>query len=690
MPPAQAIGTWCQGPVPTLHPATPTATGDQPVAVHLMRVMREEFRKCGGAEDVPISAASLGRHWYALADSERKRSGGTHLPEGLRQAVSLRAVQALEEVGLRRPSRMYMDEWVHFGLLLRAQDMGHMPTPAAAAQINAALCANLRRYPSILHDVQWLFEVADCTHSGVLGLADITEMYERRLWRLRPFPERQDTPGKARHQLSEAELDAGTPVTFARQIMEAMDLDGDRTRVTYPELVSYCLGQRRQDVVLHLYDLSDGLATTLSPWLLGRTLGGIWHTGIVVHGREYYFGGEIYQDKPGETRFGTPTAKLTLGITLLSLPELEHFLVNQVRPEFTQKAYSVLHHNCNHFTNRVAKYLVGRQIPEEVLTLPDCASDAPAVLQPLLQRWFGSVDARAKATCSRALGQRLESPRASEPPWFPGGSCVTILPSSNEFSPGILGQVVPGQPAVRQNPSATPDAEAVQRVWVRYFEPPRVGRRPTLRTELVDCSRILAPLSTSGVGVSSSTVVASFKQTLRTMEATAGTAPETPQDGGADGSRPAPSKLLQLTAEGFDPRVAEAALARANGNPERAAALLCAHGLEKMPPTPKRPASPQKAATPVRTMKPQAAEHSDLDESDDDAADARCLPLSEQMSKLLRLPSNLSQGLSGGYRRLPVGESPKTPLAPRGSGDAAGPAKGPMVGRKRPGRLGGA
>ena len=104
--------------------------------------------------------------------------------------------------------------------------------------------------------------------------------------------------------------------------------------------------------------------------LLGRTLGGIWHTGIVVHGREYYFGGEIYQDseggmmrleslielkflnssfsscfillkfdnqfpvteqfeatasqstapspprkdKPGETRFGTPTAKLTLGI----------------------------------------------------------------------------------------------------------------------------------------------------------------------------------------------------------------------------------------------------------------------------------------------------------------------------------------------------------------------------------------
>jgi len=658
-------------------------------ALPLMRVLREEFRKCGGAEDQPISAASLGRHWYAMADSERKRNGGSQLPDGLRQAVSLRAVQALEEVGLRRPSRMYMDEWVHFGLLLRAQDLGHMPTPAANAQINSALCANLRRYPSILHDVQWLFEVADCNHGGLLTLTDITEMYNKRLWRLRPFPERQDTPGKARHQLSEAELQAGDPETFARQIMEAMDLEGDPSRVTYPEVVAYCLGQRKQDVVLHLYDLSDGLAKTLSPWLLGKTLGGIWHTGIVVHGREYYFGGEIYQDKPGETRFGPPTAKLTLGITLLSLPELEHFLVNQVRPEFTQKAYSVLHHNCNHFTNRVAKYLVGRQIPEEVLRLPECASEAPAVLQPLLQRWFGSVDARARASSSKA-GHMVQTPRASEPPWFPGGAVVTILPSSGEFSPGILGQVVPGQPAVKQNPSAAVDSETVQRVWVRYFEPPRAGRRPTLRTELVDCSRLLPPMATSGSGISGNTVVASFKQAMRTMETAPPKAAESSQEELGQSSRATPTKLRQLTAQGFEPRVAEAALARANGNPERAIALLRAHGLERMPPTPERPEPPYKAATPVReTRKPEAAEHLAPEEPLDDAADVRRYGLSEQMSKLMRLPSNLSQGLSGSRRRLPSAERPTAPLAPRGVVPEP-PKRFAPAERKSGGRLGGA
>ena len=38
------------------------------------------------------------------------------------------------------------------------------------------------------------------------------------------------------------------------------------------------------DVVLHLYDLSQGMARTMSAALLGRQVEGIWHTGVVVHG----------------------------------------------------------------------------------------------------------------------------------------------------------------------------------------------------------------------------------------------------------------------------------------------------------------------------------------------------------------------------------------------------------------------
>lgn len=35
-------------------------------------------------------------------------------------------------------------------------------------------------------------------------------------------------------------------------------------------------------VKVHLYDLSNGLARSLSPMLCGKLIEGVWHTGIVV------------------------------------------------------------------------------------------------------------------------------------------------------------------------------------------------------------------------------------------------------------------------------------------------------------------------------------------------------------------------------------------------------------------------
>ena len=38
-------------------------------------------------------------------------------------------------------------------------------------------------------------------------------------------------------------------------------------------------------VVLHLYDLSQGMAKAMSQAIIGKQIDGIWHTGIVVYGR---------------------------------------------------------------------------------------------------------------------------------------------------------------------------------------------------------------------------------------------------------------------------------------------------------------------------------------------------------------------------------------------------------------------
>lgn len=47
-----------------------------------------------------------------------------------------------------------------------------------------------------------------------------------------------------------------------------------------------------QTVLLYIYDLTHGLASGLSQMLLGRHIEGIWHTAVVIYGREYFYGGE--------------------------------------------------------------------------------------------------------------------------------------------------------------------------------------------------------------------------------------------------------------------------------------------------------------------------------------------------------------------------------------------------------------
>ena len=87
------------------------------------------------------------------------------------------------------------------------------------------------------------------------------------------------------------------------------------------------------DVSLNLYDLSQGLARSMSQQLLGIQLEGIWHSGIVVFGREFFFGGGIFSDGPERTPYGNPDKRLQLGTTHKTAAEFEAFL-DSIRPRF--------------------------------------------------------------------------------------------------------------------------------------------------------------------------------------------------------------------------------------------------------------------------------------------------------------------------------------------------------------------
>ena len=138
-------------------------------------------------------------------------------------------------------------------------------------------------------------------------------------------------------------------------------------------------------VQLHLYDLSQGMARVMSAQLLGKQLDGIWHTGIVAYGQEFYFGGGIQCGTPGCTHFGRPLQVIDLGETHIPRELFDEFLVD-VAPRFTMHTYNLLRHNCNNFSDEVANFLVGEGIPRHIVDLPDEVMSTPLgqQLMPML------------------------------------------------------------------------------------------------------------------------------------------------------------------------------------------------------------------------------------------------------------------------------------------------------------------
>jgi hypothetical protein len=109
------------------------------------------------------------------------------------------------------------------------------------------------------------------------------------------------------------------------------------------------------------------------------------HTGVVVYGKVYYFGGGIQHSPTGQTQYGKPCKVVDLGVTHVPMEMFEEFL-EEISPRYTAETYSLLHHNCNNFSNEVAQFLVGCSIPDFILSLPQEVMNSP--MGPLISKSF--------------------------------------------------------------------------------------------------------------------------------------------------------------------------------------------------------------------------------------------------------------------------------------------------------------
>lgn len=127
------------------------------------------------------------------------------------------------------------------------------------------------------------------------------------------------------------------------------------------------LSLQKTEVIINVYDLLPPGRVASTLWFLGTSL---LHTGVVINGKEYAYGGHdrrnvtgVYWTKPKtEPPGGTFKCEILQGFTLASQSEIDA-IIRESSEEFLGTSYNLLTKNCNHYTAYLCQKLTGRPGP---------------------------------------------------------------------------------------------------------------------------------------------------------------------------------------------------------------------------------------------------------------------------------------------------------------------------------------
>ena len=152
------------------------------------------------------------------------------------------------------------------------------------------------------------------------------------------------------------------------------------------EILNKILTNPGQKVIVYQYDLTQGMAKTMSRGLLGKQIEGVWHTSVCVFGKEYFYGGGICIGEPKKTPYGYPVKEIDFGFTTKTEEDLKNY-IKSINSQFTVDTYNVLNHNCNHFTDAALFFLVGKHLPNPILKQHEEILNTPMgqMFRPMLE-----------------------------------------------------------------------------------------------------------------------------------------------------------------------------------------------------------------------------------------------------------------------------------------------------------------
>ncbi|KAI1494361.1 PPPDE putative peptidase domain-containing protein [Biscogniauxia mediterranea] len=127
------------------------------------------------------------------------------------------------------------------------------------------------------------------------------------------------------------------------------------------------LSLTRTEIVINVYDLLPPGRLSSVLWTVGASL---LHSGVVINGKEYAYGGHdkrgvtgVYWTRPRtEPPGGSFKTEILHGFTFATQAEIDT-IIRRTSDEFHGTAYNLLTKNCNHFTSYLCQKLTGRPGP---------------------------------------------------------------------------------------------------------------------------------------------------------------------------------------------------------------------------------------------------------------------------------------------------------------------------------------
>jgi len=318
-----------------------------------------------------VSVASITDAWICSSNEERLLQGRRRLYLEDKKAITACMNALVGVVGVDDDGRIDACEWLYQALLRYSNDSIRWSIAQLSSLMRLAGSSDPGAFDAVRNTLQFAED-----ENGSLRFSEAVSVYCKTVWKAVKDITLVKELTNEEEPLSE--LLQGSADDLAKEILDAMELEPD-SRISCSGFMVCCLGRPKREVLLHQYDLTGGYAKTMSM----LQLDGIWHTGLVVYDKEYFFNGQLVLNDPGKTSFGTPTKILHVGYTHRRKKELHAWVVTDLKHVFTRAKYDIVDNNCNHFTNSMAKWLCDKHLPDEVMGQADRIKRNPMLGQVL-------------------------------------------------------------------------------------------------------------------------------------------------------------------------------------------------------------------------------------------------------------------------------------------------------------------